>query len=197
MQKEINQNIASKKEKASFTKGFIEQLELVAVFFAIVLVIFSFVCRSCVVKGDSMMNTLHNEERVIIWDLFYTPKRGDIVVIHESETLVEPIVKRVIAIPGDTVTVKHYTDGMKVTVTDKNGVKIDSFDDEEYIRYVGSLANGHDVDELKVPEGKIFVMGDNRLNSTDSRMLGCLDSRQVLGKVIFRMTPLNKIGIVK
>lgn len=199
MQENLKQNITPKKEKSSFTKGFIEQLELIVIFFAVIIVIFSFMCKSCVVVGPSMVNTLHDNDRVLIWNLFYTPRRGDIVVVHDPEKFGTPIVKRVIGLPGDTVSIEHKIDRMKVTVIDKNGEKIDFFEDEKYVFYdsenkgIPFGLNG----EWKVKEGEVFVMGDNRLNSQDSRMEGCFDSRLILGKVIFRMTPLNKIGIVK
>ena len=117
MQENSKQNITSKKEKSPFIKGFIEQLELIVVFFAVIILIFSFMSKTCMVDGDSMLNTLHHQERVIIWDLFYTPQYEDIVVIHDNGNLKKPIVKRVIGLPGDTVHVEHYSDTMKVTVT--------------------------------------------------------------------------------
>ena len=199
MQENLKQNITPKKEKSSFTKGFIEQLELIVIFFAVIIVIFSFMCKSCVVVGDSMLNTLQDNDRVLIWDLLYTPKRGDIVVIHDPEKFGTPIVKRVIGLPGDTVYVEHKSDHMKVTVTNKDGTKIDLFEDEQYVFYdSGNKGVPVGLDgKWTVADGEVFVMGDNRLNSQDSRMEGCFDSRMILGKVIFRMTPLNKMGIVK
>jgi signal peptidase I len=198
MQENVNQNISPKKEKGSFTKGFIEQLELVVIFLAIIILVFSFVCKSCMVDGDSMLNTLHNQDRVVIWSLFYKPQYGDIVVIHDNGNLNKPIVKRVIGLPGDTVEVAHFAKGMQVTLTHSDG-SIEVLE-EDYIRY--SLSDGHlssypSVKSWTVGEGEVFVMGDNRLNSADSRMEGCYDQRQILGKVIFRMTPINKMGTVK
>lgn len=200
MQENLEQNIAPtpKKEKTSFTQGLLEQLELIAIFFAIIIVIFACMCKSCMVDGDSMLNTLHNEERVIIWDLFYTPDYEDIVVIHDNGNIHKPIVKRVIGLPGDTVHVEHFLDTMKVTVTHSDGTQ--EILDEDYMRY--NISDGYfnsyqSVGTWTVGEGEVFVMGDNRLNSTDSRMEGCYDSRLILGKVVFRMTPFDKMGAVK
>lgn len=200
MQDDLKNNIASKskKEKASFTKGFIEQLELVVIFFAILILVFSFMCKSCMVDGDSMLNTLHHQERVIVWNLFYKPACGDIVVIHDNKNLNKPIVKRIIGLPGDTVFVEHSIDAMTVTVTHSDGTS--NVLTEEYIRYDlngGSLSYYPPMATYKVDEGEVFVMGDNRLNSVDSRLEGCYDTRQILGKVIFRMTPFDKMGTVK
>lgn len=198
MQENVKQNITPKKEKAPFTKGFIEQLELIVIFLAIIILVFSFVCKSCMVDGDSMLNTLHNQERVIIWNLFYKPQYGDIVVIHDSGNLNKPIVKRIIGLPGDTVHIEHYPTEMKITVTHSDG-SVDVLD-EDYIRYSrsdGYLSSYPPVKDWVVDDGEVFVLGDNRLNSLDSRMEGCYDQRQILGKVIFRMTPLDKMGVVK
>ena len=199
MQENSKQNITPKKEKTSFTKSFIEQLELIVIFFAVIILVFSFMCKTCMVDGDSMLNTLYNEERVIIWNLFYTPQYEDIVVIHDSGNINKPIVKRIIGLPGDTVLVEHYYDTMKVTVTHADGSS--NVLDEDYIRYdeedISGLFYYPQSKSYTVGEGQVFVMGDNRLNSLDSRIEGCYDSRQILGKVIFRIMPLSKMGIVK
>ena len=194
--------IKKQSQKSSFMKGLLEQVELIVVFFAIIILIFSFACRSCVVDGDSMLKTLHNGERVIVWDLFYEPDYNDIVVIHESGDLNKPIVKRVIGLPGDVVEFEHFSNGMTVTITHSDGT-IEVLD-EDYVNYdlsYGNLGRYQRIDENKnryvVGEGEIFVMGDNRLNSLDSRELGCVDSRLVLGKVVLRFMPFDKFGTVK
>lgn len=195
-QEQTEQNIAPEKpdKKGSFTKSLLEQLELIVIFFAIMMLIFSLVCRTCKVDGDSMNNTLQDSETVLVWNLFYTPQYGDIVVIHDNDDLKKPIVKRIIGLPGDTIRVQHFESYMTVTVTHSNGT-VETLN-EDYITYSGYLWYYSPDETYTVSEGEVFVMGDNRLNSKDSRELGCYDTRQILGKIILRLLPLNKIGTV-
>ena len=198
MQENVNQNISPKRQKGSFTKGFIEQLELVVIFLAIIILVFSFVCKSCMVDGDSMLNTLHNQDRVVIWSLFYKPQYGDIVVIHDNGNLNKPIVKRVIGLPGDTVEVTHFAKGMQVTLTHSDG-SIEVLE-EDYIRY--SLSDGHlssypSVKSWTVGEGEVFVMGDHRNNSEDSRSFGTIKEDSILGRVLIRFYPFDNFGKVE
>lgn len=182
------------KKKEPFTKSFLDQVEIIVIFFAIIVIVFSFMCKTCTVDGDSMVDTLHHEETVMIWSLFYKPDYGDIVVIHDNDKLQKPIVKRVIGLPGDTVYIEHYFDSMKVVITHSDGSTEEL--KEDYAHYEGSPYAYSPSAEYKVGEGEVFVMGDNRFDSYDSRMLGCYDSRQILGKVFLRISPINKIGAV-
>ena len=173
----------------------IDYLELFAVAICCVILLFSFVCRLCSVKGDSMNDTLMNQDSLLVSDLFYEPQRGDIIVFHQTGTLNEPVVKRVIATAGETVHIRHYSHHMTVEVTDPQGNTTRL--EESYVRYEGFpyYPNNYDV---TVPEGMLFVLGDNRNNSKDSRHpeIGLVDERRVIGKVIFRISPLSKIGVV-
>ena len=206
MQEDVKQNItpnkekASKKEKAPFTKSVLEQLELIVIFFAIMVLVFTFVCKTCKVVGESMRETLQNGETVLIWSLFYSPGYGDVVVIHDNEALNEPIVKRVIGLPGDKIRVEHTFDSMKTTITHADGsVTVLDSANEDYVRYVdeyGALSHYLEDETYVVNDGEVFVMGDNRLNSMDSRELGAYSSNQILGKVVFRIAPFNVMGAV-
>ena len=178
-------------------KAFLEQVELFVIVFAIIVLVFSFVGRTCRVSGDSMNNTLLDGENVLISNLFYTPARGDIIVFHQTDEFDEmnnePIVKRVIAIAGDTVRVEHLSNTMRVTVTDANGVA--TVLEEDYIEYdYPSYPDSVTV----VEEGTVFVMGDNRSHSADSRAsrIGLVDTRRILGKVVVRVTPISRFGKV-
>lgn len=193
---EINNDKTTSK-KNNFMKGLIEQLELVVIVFVIIVLIFSFAARICQVSGDSMRDTLYNGENVIVSDAFYTPERGDIIVFHQTgesrNDYNEPIVKRVIGVAGDTVKVEHFRDRMRVTVTDSEGNS--TVLDEDYIRYeYPTYADS----VTYVEEGTVFVMGDNRSDSSDSRSarIGLVDTRRILGKVVVRVTPFDRFGKV-
>lgn len=193
---EINNDKTTSK-KNNFMKGLIEQLELVVIVFVIIVLIFSFAARMCQVSGDSMRDTLYNGENVIVSDAFYTPERGDIIVFHQTgesrNDYNEPIVKRVIGVAGDTVKVEHFRDRMRVTVTDSEGNS--TMLDEDYIRYeYPTYADS----VTYVEEGTVFVMGDNRSDSSDSRSarIGLVDTRRILGKVVVRVTPFDRFGKV-
>lgn len=160
-------------------------------------VLFNCVARLTRVDGDSMDTTLQHGEIMLIWSLGYTPKQGDIVVLNKTSVLLpdwtEPraIVKRVIATGGQTVDVDYSTGAVYV-----DGRPLDEPYLHEEMRRPGapSMQETH----WEVPEGSIFVMGDNRNYSTDSRdsLLGAIDTDYILGKAVFALWPLDRFGAV-
>lgn len=183
----------------------VEYLELFVFAFAFVMVLITLFARLSWVSGPSMNNTLQDKEKLVISNLFYTPKQGDIVVFHQtSDTYArfnEPIVKRVIATAGQYVKIDY--EAGKVYVSDDDTFTDDEVLDESGYAYVsGGVWNealrGKSEDMFAVPEGHLFVMGDNRNNSSDSRSpaIGFVDERRVVGRVLFRITPLSKFGKV-
>lgn len=148
----------------------------------VITVLFTFFFRVFDVDGPSMKPTLQHNDKVVVSTVGYEPQRGDIVVIAETADLDEPIVKRVIAVGGDTVDI-NFTTGV-VTVNGK---------EESYTKELTSQQ--FDIAfPITVPEGTIFVLGDNRANSLDSRStrVGCVDERFIVGKVLFRFFPLGE-----
>ncbi|MBQ8267859.1 MAG: signal peptidase I [Clostridia bacterium] len=185
-------------ENKSSLKSFIfDWLEVLVHAIIAVVICFSFLFRIATIDGPSMENTLHNGERVIISNLFYTPKVGDIVVIsrnkensvytmNESNT---PIIKRIIATEGQTVDIDFeegivYVDGIAL--------------DEPYTKTPTNKK--WDIDfPVTVDEGCIFVLGDNRNDSLDSRdarigEYGMINTRYILGHAVYRVFPFDKIG---
>lgn len=176
-------------EKKSVGNEVMEWLESIAVSIFIVILVFTFIFRIVLVDGSSMVPTLEDGQRLIISHLFYTPKQGDIVVAN-SHGLNKTIVKRVIATEGQTVDIDF--ENHIVTV---DGEVLD----EPYINEETSRNDGGYEYPMTVPDGSIFVMGDNRNASTDSRSpyVGCISTDDVLGKALFRIYPFNKFGTVK
>ena len=156
---------------------------------AAVLVLTTFFFKHTIVDGASMMNTLENQDHLIISDFLYTPERGDIIVFQDPAiTGNAPWVKRVIGLPGETVEIKVNSIGEYEVYV--NGAYL-----EENYDY-NSLERNPIVGKWTVGEGEVFVLGDNRYNSTDSRVVGPIKTQSILGKVLFRIYPFDKIGTV-
>lgn len=195
---------ASEQDSSSVTKTIFEYLELFVCSICIVLLLFMFGVRLCDVRGESMEQTLYENEKLLISDLFYTPERGDIVVFHQTgEILNEPVVKRVIATSGEWVSLEFVEEPQKIIVKiyDENKNLKAVLDESDYVYYDTSVDLVTSVlydGMFKVPEGYLFVMGDNRNHSTDSRsaIIGLVDERRILGRVITRVYPFSKIGTV-
>ena len=149
----------------------------------VVVVAFTFVIRLIGVDGHSMEPTLQDGDRLLVLNsLFYDDYQyGDVVVLRKDSFLEEPIVKRVIATEGQVVDIDFVTGSVYV-----DGVLLN----EEYINDLTFTAEGTEF-PLVVPEGSIFVMGDNRNHSNDSRdaRLGTVDTRYVIGRAVFLAFP--------
>lgn len=184
--------VEEKPKKQGLLADLYDWIEVFAVSVAAVFVIFAFVARVAVVDGESMTNTLQHQDQLIVQELFYTPKQGDIVVCQSTFFgFDKPLVKRIIATEGQTISID--TETWTVTV---DGVPLK----EDYVRYIqGKNMHGWSYGEsYTVPEGHVFVMGDNRNGSWDSRdsRIGPIDERYIVGKVIFRFAPLGSFGPV-
>ena len=195
---------APKKQKRSIGVILFDYVEMFAWSVFAVLLVFTFGFRLCQVDGQSMENTLHNGERLLLTGVGYTPRQGDIIVFHLTEpekNLEKTLVKRVIATGGQTVEID--TKNRTITVdgkeyADSHAVFKDAYSDQDTGRYYTSLFGyGFDpstgIFRAAVPKGSIFVMGDNRNNSKDSRNpdVGFVDERCVLGRVVLRLSPFT------
>ena len=158
--------------------------------FIIVGVVYIFLGRPFTVSGASMYPTLNNGDRMILSKIGEI-NRFDVVVLKAPDENVEYI-KRVIGMPGDTLEMKQgvlYINGKKIEqpfinteALQKQTVFIDDFT-------LQTLTG-----ETKIPEGKYFVMGDNRGVSKDSRMIGLIDRKAIEGKAVFTIWPMNQFG---
>lgn len=170
--------------------------EMFAFVLAIVMILTTFVFKHSIVEGGSMLNTLEDGDHLIISDLFYTPKRGDIIVFEDYSTVLKKaVVKRVIAIPGDTVEVRMNEAGEVVVYVNNELVN------EDYTLNTRDV--NIDVSSFNKPivldDDEVFVMGDNRYHSLDSRSstVGPIKTDAILGKVLFRFLPFDKFGSVE
>ena len=148
--------------------------------------LFTFVVRVIVVSGPSMESTLWERDLILVWSLGYEPKQGDIVVLTQERYQEDSIIKRVIATGGQRVDIDYGSGTVQV-----DGKAIA----EDYINEPMRLPNwGEGVNHVTVPEGCIFVMGDNRNHSADSRHpdIGIVDNRCVIGRGLAVLFPFSR-----
>lgn len=178
-----------KKNKSKICNGIYEWVGMFSFVIVIFVLLFSFVFREIGVDGGSMENTLNNGDRIIIQSIFYKPHKDDIVVIYDGR-LRKTIVKRVIAIGGQTVNIDYTAHRVYV-----NGV----IQDEPFIREPTAFMGISPIPlPLRVPKHCVFVMGDNRNFSIDSRsgVIGMVSTRYILGKAVIRYFPLDKAKLL-
>ena len=171
------------KEKPRGIDSLFDLIELFVLTFAAIMVITTFFFRHSVIDGRSMQNTLFDGDVVIISNFLYTPERGDIVVLDDRNASSEVLVKRVIAIEGDTVSIK--ADG-RVYLNGKLLL-------EDYV-YESNKNHIYKEHTWVLGEGEIFVLGDHRNVSEDSEDFGPVSVDSVLGKVLFRLLPFDSFG---
>ena len=203
---DIDMNITENKSEESkgLFASFLEMIESFVLAIAFVVLIFLFVARLSIVSGDSMNKTLINNDYVVVVNLFgtYEPERGDIVVVHGNfEHYDRPLVKRVIATGGETIKINCITREVYVD---------DVLLNEDYVYYQPGLSFRIPQTEggrysavtgiftATVPEGYVFVMGDNRLNSADSRMaeIGFVPNEFIIGEAVYRISPFSRMGSI-
>lgn len=188
--------IHEKKEIFSLKAEIFDWLEIVVTAIILLVVLFTFVFKIVTIDGRSMMNTLKEGEKVVISNIGYEPQHEDIVVISRNMNNITsgndqsaPIIKRIIATEGQTVNIDFsagvvYVDGVAL--------------DEPYTRTPTNLQNDIRF-PVVVPSGCVFVLGDNRNDSTDSRSSmigeeGMIDTRYILGKALYRIFPFDGFG---
>lgn len=179
----------AQEEPKGFVSALFDGVDSVRNAILAVFVIFTFVFRAVGVDGSSMVPTLHDGDWMAVRSIVTEVKRGDIVIITQPWDRNVPIVKRVIAVSGDVVNIDFNLHEVYV-----NGKKLN----EPYINEPTALS--YDMQfPLTVEEGKVFVMGDNRNDSLDSRSsrIGLIDERYIFGKAEVRLHPIKDWNIYK
>lgn len=190
------------KETRTIWHEVFDWIECIGITFLCALALLTFVFRVVTIDGDSMLDTLVDGENVVISNLFYTPHRGDIIVISRNYTNDteasndenSPIIKRVIATEGEWVNIDFEAGIVYV------GKTKDSLEPlkEDYTKNL-TTRRGDFVGPIQVEKGHVFVLGDNRAVSLDSRYdeIGQVDERYILGRAYLRLTPFDKFGELK
>lgn len=175
-----------KEPKKGFLREMLEWIVTILIAVVIAMIIKNFIFNIALVDGSSMLPTLTHGDRLIVWRLGYEPKKGDIIVLQQEGK--NPYIKRVIATEGDTVDIDY--DAHTVSV---NGEILN----EDYILEPTAL-RGDVMYPLTIREDHVFVLGDNRNNSSDSRIsaVGQVAEKDIMGKATIRLFPFNKIGSV-
>jgi len=180
-------NTTTQPTKKESAKSFLKDLVKDIVVALVVVLIITTCVKPTIVSGQSMDDTLHDGNYLIVNKLAYKfgePEHGDIIVFDSGQEERELWVKRIIGLPGDVI----RTDGKALYINDAKA-------SEPYIKK-GTVAQG-EMQTWTVPDGTVFVMGDNRNNSTDSRVIGCVEESAVLGKAVVRLWPPSSIGRIE
>ncbi len=171
-----------------------EWIKALVIALVLVLLIRSFLFAPFIVSGPSMQPNFYDGERLIVNKILYkfrAPERGEVIVFHATED--RDYIKRVIALPGEKVKVE----GDKVYVNGK--LLAEPYIQEEVNEAAkrGTTYNNRDFAEQTVPAGTVFVMGDNRPNSEDSRSIGFISFDRIVGRTDLIFWPLSKIELVR
>ncbi len=182
--------------ETTWQKELFEWVKVIVIAVVIAMLLKTFVMTLAKVDGASMEPTLQNNDRMYVNKLFYTPERGDVVIIKSNKTNDKFWIKRVIAVEGDTLFIDFRTGDVYVNdeIIDEPYINEETLTFGNYVNHL--LVQGQFTREnpLTIPEGEVFVMGDNRNHSSDSRAIGTVAVEDVEGHAVFRFWPLDKMG---
>lgn len=178
----------AEKPKKSVQREILEWVQAIVIAVVLALLVRNFIFTVVRVDGQSMEPTLQHNDRMIVWRLGYEAEAGDIVIFNPPSYPKNTYwVKRVIATEGQTVKIDYKTNSVYV-----DGEKIDE-------PYLGEEMEErmYNFSEVEVPEGCVFVLGDNRNHSSDGRMIGPISEDCIVGEAVLRFWPMNNINTFK
>ena len=189
-------DVKEKKEKTNWIKELRDWVLAILVAVVVAFLVREYVFTLVKVQGASMEPSLHNNDRLYVNRMFYTPEKGDVVIFEPATDPNRPYVKRVIATAGDTVYIDFVTGNVYVNdeIIEEDYIKEKTREPGTYI--AGLIKNGEYSKEnpIVIQPGYVFVMGDNRNNSKDSRDLGPVPVEEIMGNAVFRFWPLDAMG---
>lgn len=191
-----------KEEQKSLLQDILETIAYAAVVAVIAIGIKTFIGQPIIIDGNSMNDTLFNWNLVWSNKIAYTPERFDVVIIKSEKTEEKMYIKRVVGLPGETI---YVDDEDKIHITPADGGESFVLDDvygyfngtklSRKIMFTNYTSSNMNEDgSFTIPEGEYFVMGDNRYNSKDSRVLGTFTRKEIDGHAVARIWPLTKLG---
>lgn len=198
------ENIDDEKEnyleqpKINWKRELWEWIQAIVIALVISLLLKNYVMTLAKVDGESMEPTLQNADRLYVNRVMYKPEKGDVIIFEPASDPGRPYIKRVIATEGDTVYIDFMTGDVYVN---------DEIIDEPYIAQPTNLVGSYIYrlmqnaeysreNPIVVEKDKVFVMGDNRNASKDSREIGQVPNDEIIGHAVFRFWPLNNMGSV-
>lgn len=184
----VQETISEKKEESKTKETILESVKFILTVFIIWLFIRLFIMQPFLVDGASMSPNLETANYLIVDKLSYhftEPKRGDVVVFKFPQDTGKYFIKRIIAIPGDTIDIENG----KARVTDQNGRKFEI--EDSFVKFTSP----YDTKNLKLEVDEYFVMGDNREHSYDSRTWGPVNKKYIQGKPFIRLFPFTQITL--
>ncbi len=202
----MDSTAAPQPDQTKRTKAIKETLSTIGILVAALVValgLIAFVFQSYQVDGPSMQQTLQNNDRLIVWKLprtwsritghQYVPGRGDVIIFTESglasfgQENTKQLIKRVVGLPGDHVVVANNI------ITIYNSAHPDGFQPDKTLPYGKNITEpAQQSVDVTLGKNQLFVCGDNRTNSLDSRFFGPINSSQIVGKLLLRVLPLNQ-----
>jgi signal peptidase I len=202
---QMHYNNQTRPRKRSRIIDILSTLFVITAALVLALLLITFVFQSYQVDGPSMQNTLQNNDRLIVWKVprtlaritghAYVPNRGDIIIFNESglaafgQTNTKQLVKRVVGLPGDHIIIKNGS------ITIYNQQHPNGFDPDTTLPYGKEHPLPYTSGNIDITLGKdqIFVCGDNRTDSLDSRIFGPVNVSQIIGKLIVRIYPFSHL----